>query len=209
MRSRGVPRRPRMGFGGLLHWEKRSRECCQCLARSEGQRRSRTLGGMRVERPRFCMKLILTAAAQLASIALSRRSGSVRATYQGGQDDGVEMEVVRSVVRFEEESCTTDYAGACAKQPPQLHPIASTSPTFPPATSTTPPPCLPYPGQLARDCLPPPCGPPRRGPSHPPPAPMRPTSPLPKAARRAPKMRPLSSSTANPPRSARKMLPRE
>jgi hypothetical protein len=82
---------------------------------------------MRVERPRFCMKLILTATAQSASIGFSLRSGSVRATYQGGQDDGVEMEVVRSVVRLEEESCTTDYAGAFAKQPPQLHPIDITN----------------------------------------------------------------------------------
>lgn len=209
MRLRGVRRRARMATGGLLHWEKQSREHCQCHARSEGQTESRTLGGMRVERPRFCMKLILTAAGQLASIALSLRGGSVRVTYQGGQDDGVEMEVVRSVVRFEEESCRTDYAGAFAKQPPQLHPIASTSPAFPPATPTTQPPCLPYRGQLHRDCSPPPCGPPRRGPSPPPSAPMRPTSPLPTATRRAPKTRPPSSSRASQLRSARKMPPRE
>jgi hypothetical protein len=122
----GVPGRPRRWFGRLLHWEKQSGEDGQFRGRLEGCLEGRTLGGMRVERPRFCMKLILTATAQSASIARSPRSGSLRTTYQGGQDDGVEMEGVRSVVRFEEESCTTDYAGAFAKQPPQLHPVDMT-----------------------------------------------------------------------------------
>lgn len=44
-------------------------------AQEEGRVESRTLGGMRVERPRLVMKLILTAATQLTSIALSRRIG--------------------------------------------------------------------------------------------------------------------------------------
>ena len=42
--------------------------------RRGGQEAVRTLGGMRVERPRLVMKLILTAAPQLVSIALSLRS---------------------------------------------------------------------------------------------------------------------------------------
>jgi hypothetical protein len=49
------------------------------------------------------MKLILTAGTQLASIGLEELGASIRATYQGWQDDGVEMEIVRSV-RFVEES---------------------------------------------------------------------------------------------------------
>jgi hypothetical protein len=57
--------------GRLLHWEKQSTRCRQyaCAALREWTW-GRTLGGMRVERPRFWTKLILTAGAQLAPIAL-------------------------------------------------------------------------------------------------------------------------------------------
>ena len=113
--------RGRILGGKLLHWERQSVEHCQCDAREEGWRESRTLGGMRVERPRLVMKLILTAAAQLASIDLSLSScrGSRGVPGRARRWSGDGGRAVGGEVR--EESCTTDYAGALfAKQPPQL-----------------------------------------------------------------------------------------
>lgn len=108
--------------GEFLRWERQSVEHCQCDAREEGWKESRTLGGMRVERPRLVMKLILTAMAQLASIAFSLRSclGSRGVPGRARRWSGDGGRAVGGEVR--EESCKTDYAGALfAKQPPQLH----------------------------------------------------------------------------------------
>jgi hypothetical protein len=170
----------------------------------------RTLGGMRVERLRFCMKLILTAGAQLASIAFSLRSGPVRVTYQGETRrwSGDGGRAVGGEVRGRKL-----HDGLCRRLRQATTPASSRRhhhrSRFPPATSTTQPPCLPCRGQLDRDSSPQPFGPPRRGPWPRHFARIRPTNPLPTATRSAPKMRPLSSSPATRPRSARKAPPRE
>jgi hypothetical protein len=66
----------------------------------------RTLGGMRVERPRTWVKLILSAAGQLASIGFLRAVRSDRATHLGWQDAAVEMEGRAGVMEVvENESC--------------------------------------------------------------------------------------------------------
>lgn len=52
------------------------------------------MGGIRVERARRWMKLILTADTRLAPIATARRPASLRGAYLGWQDDGVEMGIV-------------------------------------------------------------------------------------------------------------------
>lgn len=74
--------------GMFLHWEMRSGRRCQYGWRCGRWAWRRTLGGIRVERARRWMKLILTAGAQLASIALFRRAASLRGAYLGWQDDG-------------------------------------------------------------------------------------------------------------------------
>jgi hypothetical protein len=61
--------------------------CANCVCR-------RTLGGIRVERPRFVMKLILTADWRSISLNCPLRGNSFdRATHLGWQDNGGEMGV--------------------------------------------------------------------------------------------------------------------
>ena len=52
----------------VLRWEKQSRGRCQCDAVGDVWECRRTLGGIRVERPRFWIKLILTAGWRSISI---------------------------------------------------------------------------------------------------------------------------------------------
>lgn len=167
----------------------------------------RTLGGMRVERPRFWTKLILAAVAALASIApVGGRcvDGGGARTWEGrarrcGGIEGREGGAVGGRERESCEFCRPSLAkplGAARHQP--AVDITRTRPqrpeTRPPSPSSPSPPCLPSPGQLAPDS-PPPCGPLPPGPSPPEPARTRPTSRSRTTTRRAPTMRPPSSST--------------
>lgn len=76
------------GLCEVLHWEKQSAQDGQHDAHAKARSGGQTLGGIRVERPRFWMKLILTAGGQLAPTALSMGDAVGEATHLGWQDDG-------------------------------------------------------------------------------------------------------------------------
>jgi hypothetical protein len=104
----GILRRKVLGgrLWRLLHWEKRSAGQCQCDAIYEVRVRERTLGGIRVERPRFWMKLILTAVWRPISINCPLGGcHSIRETHLGWQDDGGEMGVDGEVVQEAASFC--------------------------------------------------------------------------------------------------------
>ena len=90
----------------FLHWERRSGGRCQCCWRCGQWVWRRTLGGIRVERARRWMKLILTAGGSI-SINCGRSAGGFsRGAYFGWQDDGVEMGCwVGVVVEIKVQSC--------------------------------------------------------------------------------------------------------
>lgn len=105
---------------GGLHWEMRSGRRRQYCWRSGRWACRRTLGGIRVERARRWMKLILTAALQLASIALFRRAALPRDTHLGWQDDGVGMEIVRSVRMSRIKAASSAAASSAKHRIPEL-----------------------------------------------------------------------------------------
>jgi hypothetical protein len=99
-------RRSGVGCGRLLHWEKRSTGQCQRDTIYNIHAWRRTLGGIRVERPRFWMKLILTAVWRPISINCPLGGlRSIRETHLGGQDDGGEMGVDGEVVQEAASFC--------------------------------------------------------------------------------------------------------
>lgn len=189
-------------FGSILRWERRSRGYRQRNEASTVMGGWRTLGGIRVERPRFWMKLILTAVWGPISIncclcACLWGPGDA----PGLQDDGGEMGVDDEVAQEAASFCRRCQA---PRDPSSI--TASTSTTGIVAAPPTPrPPCLPYPSQLHPRCSHPSCGPLLRALWRPDTAHTRPKDPR----RPAPRMRPPSTSRAARPRSAKKVLLRE
>jgi hypothetical protein len=179
------------------------------------RRGRRTLGGIRVERPRFCMKLILTAAGQLASIDLSADSRwAGRRTWAGKVMSG-DVEVGHAAAALEVASfCRCRQASSIIDPHLVQHLHAALHYTTLHCTAlhcTACPPCPPFPGQLARGCLHMPFAhhhlPP--GPPFPTSARMPPRSRIRTSTQPAPRMRPPSSLPANRHRPARKARRRE
>lgn len=164
------------------------------------------MGGIRVERARRWMKLILAAVTQLASIAIVRRVASFWGAYLGWQDDGVEMGIVRSVRLSRSKLRVLRPAYSAKARIPELeHPSTSPPPSTTP-TTTQPPQCLPYPGQLALAYSHPLCDPRQHALSSPHTAHMRLTRTLPITTEPPQKMRLLSHSRVTPLKSGGKML---
>ena len=161
-----------------------------------------------MERARRWMKLILTAVTQLASIVIVSRVASLWGAHLGWQDDGVEMGIVRSVrlsrskLRVLRPACSAK-ARISELEHPSTSPPPSTTPT-----TTQPPQCLPYPGQLATAYSHQPCDPRQHAPSSQHTAHTRLTRTLPTTTKRPPKMRLLSHLRVTLLKSGGKMLPR-
>lgn len=193
----------------ILHWEMRSGRRCQYCWRCGRWVWRRTLGGIRVERARRWMKLILTAGAQLASIALVRRAASRGERTWAGKTmgrDGVVGGCGRQVLT----AASFLRPGSSAWQAHRTSRSSNIDITtdVDDLHSTTPPPCPPSAGQLAPASSRPHCDPLRHAPLPPHTAHTRPTRTFPTSTRRPPKMRPPSPSRATLPRSGRRAPPR-
>jgi len=152
------------------------------------------------------MKLILTAGAQLASIALFRRAASRGERTWAGKTmgrDGVVGGCGRQVLT----AASFLRPGSSAWQAHHTSRSSNIDITndVDDPYSTPPPPCPPSPGQLAPASSRPRCDPLRHALSPRHTAHTRPTRTFPTSTRRRPRMRPPSPSRATPPRSGRRV----